>query len=444
MKMPWSTSILAATLAGALLLAGAAPAVADAAAEAPSPVVTSGKVSAPAISNVVVVGDAAGFSIDFDYQQPLGGWSPVALGVYDGTSAQYPFATSTFTTHNLGTNGHAGTFTGVDDTLVPYPDESGHVSRRYAHSRSGPVTVMLFAAERACDCSLGLTFVAGATIAPTPPVVKSLTVTPVPRLSGTVKVGSTLTVAPGAWAPAPVALAYRWALDGVTVAGATKATFTLPSSAAGKKVTASVTGTKTGHATVTKTSPATAPVVRSLTGTPVPKLSGAVRVGSTLTVTPGTWAPAPVVLSYQWSLNGVVVAGAKGRTFVLPASAAGKKATATVTGSKAGYATVKTTSAATMPVSRTLTAAPVPKLSGTVRAGSTLTVTPGNWAPAPVALRYQWSLDGVAVKGATTRTFALPASAVGKKVTASVTGSRTGYAAVTKTSSPTAAVKPRA
>jgi hypothetical protein len=432
MKMPWSTSILAATLAGALVLAGAAPAVAGAAAEAPSPVVTSSQVSAPAISNVVVVGDATGFSIDFDYEQPHDGWSPVALGVYDGTSSQYPFATSTFTTHNLGTNGHAGTFTGVDDTVVPYPDKIGHVSRSYVHSRSGPVTVMLFAAERACDCSLGLTFVAGATIAPTPPVVKALTVTPLPKLSGTVKVGSTLTVTPGAWAPAPVALAYRWALDGVTVAGATKATFTLPPSAAGKKVTASVSGTKTGYATVTKTSPATAPVARSLTGTPVPKLSGAVTVGSTLTVTPGTWAPAPVALSYQWSVNGVVVAGARGRTFVLPASAAGKKVTATAT------------SSATLPVSRTLTATPVPKLSGTVRAGSTLTVTPGSWAPAPVALRYQWSLNGVVMKGATTRTMTLPASAVGKKVTVSVTGSKTGYAAVTKTSSPTAAVKPRA
>ena len=418
--------------------------MAGVAAEAPSSVVTSGQVSAPAISNVVVVGDAEGFSIDFDYRQPLDGWSPVALGVYGGTSSQYPFATSTFTTHNLGTNGHAGTFTGVDDTLVPYPDKTGHVSRSYAHSRSGPVTVMLFAAERACDCSLGLTFVAGATIAPSPPVVKTLMETPVPKLSGTVQVGSTLTVAPGAWAPAPVAFAYRWALDGVTVSGATKPTFTLPSSAADKRVTASVTGTKTGYATVTKTSTATTPVVRSLTATPVPKLSGSATVGSTLTVTPGTWSPAPVALSYRWSLNGVVVAGAETRTFALPASAAGKKVTATVTGSKSGYATVEATSAATLPVIRTLTATPVPKLSGTVRAGSTLTVSPGNWAPAPVALRYQWSLNGVAVKGATTRTFALPASAVGKKVTASVTGSKTGYAAVTKTSSPTAAVKPRA
>ncbi|MBA8813137.1 hypothetical protein [Frigoribacterium faeni] len=438
--MTWSTRIIAVTLASTLLLgAGGTAAMA---AENPSPIVTSGQSSAPAITNVVIAGNATGFSIDFDFQQPQSGWAPVALGIYEGSSTRYPFSTSTYTTYNLGSNTHTTEWTD-DDVLVPYPTPSGHISRTYTHSRSGPITVILFAPERACDCSLGLTFVAGTTIAPLTSTLKTLTSTPVPTLSGPTKVGSTLTAAPGTWAPAPVGLTYQWALDGVAVSGATGSTFTLPTSAAGKKVTASVTGTKTGYATVKRTSSPTAPVTRALTASPVPTLSGWVRVGSTLTVTPGTWAPAPVALTYQWSVDGLVVAGATGRTFTLPASAAGKKVTAAVTGTKDGFSTTRMVSAPTAPVNRALTSTPVPKISGTVRVWSTLTATPGTWSPGPVGLSYQWNLNGVAVSGATGRTFILPKAAAGKKVTVSVTGTKAGYATVKTTSTPTVAVKPR-
>ena len=57
-----------------------------------------------------------------------------------------------------------------------------------------------------------------------------------------------------------------------------------------------------------------------------------------------------------------------------------------------------------------------PTISGTASFGKTLTAAPGTWKPAPT-VAYRWHLDGVPVSGAGKKTWTLPASAVGKKVT---------------------------
>ncbi|MFB0836356.1 hypothetical protein ACETWP_17340, partial [Arthrobacter halodurans] len=83
---------------------------------------------------------------------------------------------------------------------------------------------------------------------------------PVPTVTGTATVGSTLTAVPGAWSPAGVELAYQWSADGTNIAGATNNTLDLAPSLAGKAITVAVTGTKAGYTTTTKASAATAKV----------------------------------------------------------------------------------------------------------------------------------------------------------------------------------------
>lgn len=78
--------------------------------------------------------------------------------------------------------------------------------------------------------------------------LKKLTAAPKPKITGTAKVGKTLTVAPGKWTPAPVKLTYQWYVNGTPVTGATKSTFKIPKSAVGKTVTVIVTGSKAGYA----------------------------------------------------------------------------------------------------------------------------------------------------------------------------------------------------
>jgi hypothetical protein len=84
-----------------------------------------------------------------------------------------------------------------------------------------------------------------------------------------------------------------------------------------------------------------------------------------------------------------------------------------------------------------LTAAPVPVVTGTAKVGSTLAATVGSWSPAPVALIYQWYRSGVVITGATAASYKLTANEAGKAITVRVTGSKAGFATAAKTSAGT-------
>ncbi|MEO7269571.1 MAG: carboxypeptidase regulatory-like domain-containing protein, partial [Knoellia sp.] len=244
------------------------------------------------------------------------------------------------------------------------------------------------------------------------------------------------------WGPAPVTLAYQWYRSGVAITGATASTYKLASTDLNKTMTVRVTGTKTGYTSVAKTSAATTPVLLALTaGTPT--ITGTAKAGYTLTANPGTWGPAPVTLAYQWKRAGVAITGATASTYQLTGSETGKTITVTVTGSKSGYTSVAKTSAATVAVvAGTITAptAPTPTITGTKAVGSTLTAVPGTWGPAPVTLAYQWFRSGVAITGATASTLALTTLDRGRTMTVRVTGTKTGYTSVAKTSAATTAI----
>ncbi|MFT4296507.1 MAG: hypothetical protein QM582_13950 [Micropruina sp.] len=88
------------------------------------------------------------------------------------------------------------------------------------------------------------------------------TASPVPAISGTAKVGKTLTVATGTWSPKPEKLSIRWYRSGKAISKATKTGYKLTKSDAGKTITVKVTASGTGLQTVSKTSKATAKVAK--------------------------------------------------------------------------------------------------------------------------------------------------------------------------------------
>ena len=280
------------------------------------------------------------------------------------------------------------------------------------------------------------------TSAATAAVLPVLSPVPVPTITGTAKVGSTLTAVPGTWGPAPVTLAYQWRAGGVAILAGVKATYVPVAADAGKTLTVTVTGTKSGYATTAKTSAATAAVLPVLSPVPVPTITGTAKVGSTLTAVPGTWGPAPVTLAYQWRAGGVAILAGVKATYVPVAADAGKTLTVTVTGTKSGYATTAKTSAATAAVLPVLSPVPVPTITGTAKVGSTLTAVPGTWGPAPVTLAYQWRAGGVAILAGVKATYVPVAADAGKTLTVTVTGTKSGYATTAKTSAATAAVLP--
>jgi hypothetical protein len=83
-----------------------------------------------------------------------------------------------------------------------------------------------------------------------------------------------------------------------------------------------------------------------------------------------------------------------------------------------------------------------PTIAGTVRVGSVLTAATGSWTPSGLTFTYQWRADGTPIPGATGPSISLTAAHLGRGISVAVTGSKTGYTAVTKASAVTSPVAP--
>ena len=174
-------------------------------------------------------------------------------------------------------------------------------------------------------------------------------VAPKPTFVGEVRVGKTLQVVPGEWT-AGTALSYSWAANGVTIPGATSAKFKLTAAQAAKKITATVTGTKTGYTTATVTSDVVA-VPKGIFNASKPKITGTLKVGKTLKVSVGTWSP-KASYTYAWYANGKAVKGATKSSVTLTSAWKGKTVTVRVTGNYAGYEQLRVLSSKTKAVTK--------------------------------------------------------------------------------------------
>ena len=113
-----------------------------------------------------------------------------------------------------------------------------------------------------------------------------------------------------------------------------------------------------------------------------------------------------------------------------------------VRGGRPGYVPVTRTSAATAAVDYGLfTASPTPTIGGVVQIGSTVRAAPGTWSPSAV-LSYQWRVGGVAITGATGASYVIPSGYLGRSLSVTVTGRRTGYLTVSRTSTARTVTQP--
>ncbi|HEY4267686.1 MAG TPA: hypothetical protein VGM94_05795 [Galbitalea sp.] len=305
----------------------------------------------------------------------------------------------------------ASTFT------VPVSDVHKTIAVRVTGSKKGYATTGVTSAKTA--------------LVPTPVLAKA-----VPTITGGVVVGGKLTAKPGTWGPSPVTLKYQWYVAGAAVSKATASTFTVPVSDVHKAIAVRVSGSKSSYPSASAMSIATVPVPTPVLAKAIPTITGGVVVGGKLTAKPGTWGPSPVTLKYQWYVAGAAVSKATASTFTVPVSDVHKTIAVRVSGSKSSYPSASAMSIATVPVPTPVLVAPAPTITGKAAVGAKLVVTPGTWGPSPVTLKYQWYVGGAAVSNATASSFTVRASDVAKAVTVRVTGSKTSYPSVAKTSAP--------
>jgi hypothetical protein len=170
-----------------------------------------------------------------------------------------------------------------------------------------------------------------------------------PTISGTAKVGGTLVGNAGTWTPSAVVPTYQWLANGKAIAGATTTRLALTPALAGQRITLSVATNVVGASPVTASSAAVT-VAKGTFAVAKAKVTGKAKVGKKLTAV--VKVPAGAKATYQWKANGKAIKGAKSKALKLKKAQKGKKVTVTVTVTKAGYATVVTTSAKTAKVKR--------------------------------------------------------------------------------------------
>lgn len=264
-----------------------------------------------------------------------------------------------------------------------------------------------------------------------------------PVLSGSVKAGNTLTVTNGTWTgTAPITYTYKWeeSTNGTTwttLTGTTGTTLAITESHVGKRFRVEVTGTNAGS-TAKVLSNSLGPVITALvppSNTALPTVTGTAKAGNNLTTSDGTWAGSPTITyTYAWesSPNGTTwtpVAGQTTKTLALTEANVGLRYRSKVTATNT-QGNVSVNSAATVAVVTALVApsnTAVPVVTGTAKAGNTLTTTQGTWTGSPTityANAWESSTNGttwVAISGATSTTIALTESHVGLRIRSKIT-----------------------
>ena len=284
-----------------------------------------------------------------------------------------------------------------------------------------------------------------------------------PLVTGQTAEGQTLSATSGTWTPAgAMAYSYQWKRCVQTecftysdIAGATTAMYQLRADDVGKKIFVAVRARNGwGFADDWAYSPSVGPVTL---GKPVnltaPVLSGTPSVGSTVTVTNGTWTGSPTSFAYEWwrcipSGGGGCapskIAGAASNTYVLTAAeltgTVYVKVTATNDG---GSASAVSNSVGPVTVAKPANVT-APVLTGTPEVGSTVSVTNGTWSGSPTSFAYEWwrcipsGGGGCApskIAGAASNTYVLTAAELTGTVYVKVTATNDGGSASAVSSS---------
>ena len=265
-----------------------------------------------------------------------------------------------------------------------------------------------------------------------------------------------LTATTGGWTgPAVVLYKYQWQRCTASgsacgdLGGALDATYQPVAADVGAALRVVVTAINAGGSSSSMSSP-TAPVLPAAPeNTAPPVLGGYAREGSTLTTSYGAWTGA-TAYSVDWrrcdmSGAGCVSTGATGTSYVVGARDLGGRMRAYVTASNAGGGSTVFSGPSSVVGFAPPENRQAPQVTGTPRAGSTLTAVPGDWVDA-ASYGYRWwrcvGSTCAYVAGATDPTLVLRDDDAGATFRAVVTATNPSGSS-TAHSEPTAVVSAR-
>jgi hypothetical protein len=267
-----------------------------------------------------------------------------------------------------------------------------------------------------------------------------------PVISGTAQQGDTLTVTNnGAWSNSPAGFGYVWedCASGscAPISGAASSTtYTVQSTDVGSTIEVIVTGSNLGGQGA-GTSNGLGPVLPAApVNSKAPVISGTAQQGDTLTVTNnGAWSNSPTGFGYVWedcaSGSCAPISGAASSTaYTVQATDVGSTIEVIVTASNAGGQNPATSNSTktVLPAAPAVTGAP--GIGGTPQQGDTLTASNGSWNNNPTKFTYAWEdcdssgNNCATISGASSITYTLKASDVGRLVSVTVTASNLGGA----------------
>jgi hypothetical protein len=169
-----------------------------------------------------------------------------------------------------------------------------------------------------------LVALAGANVA----VAAPPTNTTAPTITGTTKVGETLTAQNGVWTNSPTSFQYQWQRCGgagagcVAISGAVEKTYLLTQADASRTLRVQVLAVNADGSNTARSGP-TAVIAPSTApqNTARPTITGDERVGEALTAEDGTWTNTPTSFAYEWqrcdidATTCLPVPGANGKTY---------------------------------------------------------------------------------------------------------------------------------
>jgi subtilisin family serine protease len=182
------------------------------------------------------------------------------------------------------------------------------------------------------------------TSAPTAAVTARFSRAPNPTVSGTMKVGNTLTASAGSWSASP-AFSYQWLRNNTAIPGAKSKTYKLQPADFGARVSVRVTGNKRGYHTESRVFSQTRNVAAgafSRKGTTV--ITGTLGRSKTLRAAVSGWSPGPTKLTYQWRRDGQVISGATKSSYKITNADLARAISVTVSIQSTGYTTASQSS----------------------------------------------------------------------------------------------------